>query len=891
MKSSDEGSGRWNVLKFGGTSVSSRATWDTIAEVASQHLGEGARPLIVCSAVSGISNKIEALGEAALKGEHEPVFEEIEARHVALGEELEVGAAELLAEPLEELRRLATGASLTGELSPRLKARMMATGELMSTRLGAAYLRQEHGLSVAWRDARQMLQAVEDAGSASNPQRHFLASACGYDFDEGLRGELDASDEDVVLSQGFIARDAAGETVLLGRGGSDTSAAYLAAKIGAERLEIWTDVPGMFTANPRQITSARLLRQLDYDEAQELATTGAKVLHPRCVDPVRRAQIPLHIRCTSDPQMAGTRVSAQGLGSGPQVKAISSKGNLTLIVMDTLGMWQQVGFLADVFGVFRSSGLSIDLVATSETNVTVSLDPIANALDRGTLERLLRDLKRYCHARVVAPAAAVSLVGRNIRAILHKLGPALEVFEEQQVYMVSQAASDLNLTFVVDEEQADRLVRKLHALLFAAAAMPVGPAAADEEGDDDQLFGPTWRELFGGEATRAGEQPERKPWWVRRKKRLLELAHEAGDVPRYVYDADTLHRQVDRLRKMKAVDRIFYAMKANPNAQILELFHDQGLGFECVSPGELDRVVGLFEGIDQSRLLFTPNFAPRADYEHAFRLGAAVTLDNLHPLEAWPELFRGQRVLVRLDPGVGRGHHKHVRTAGPQSKFGVAPSQLARLQALLQAADCQVMGLHAHVGSGIHDVETWQQTALFLSSFIDRFPTVEVLNLGGGLGVAERPGQTTLDTAAVSRSLAPLQKAHPGLELWIEPGRFLVAEAGVLLARVTQLKDKGQRRYVGVTAGMNSLIRPALYGAFHPIVNLSRLGEAATMTADVVGPICETGDVLGYSRQLPASTAEGDVLLISTAGAYGYAMSSQYNLREPADEVMLERKG
>jgi diaminopimelate decarboxylase/aspartate kinase len=154
------------------------------------------------------------------------------------------------------------------------------------------------------------------------------------------------------------------------------------------------------------------------------------------------------------------------------------------------------------------------------------------------------------------------------------------------------------------------------------------------------------------------------------------------------------------------------------------------------------------------------------------------------------------------------------------------------------------------------------------------------------LGVPEKPGQAPLDLARVDELLAGVKQSCGGRELWLEPGRYIVALAGVLLARVTQTKGKGAVQYVGVTAGMNALIRPALYGAYHEIVNLSRLGQPATEVVTVVGPICETGDRLGSDRLMPPA-AEGDVLLVANAGAYGYAMSSRYNLREFVDEVVI----
>jgi diaminopimelate decarboxylase/aspartate kinase len=855
----------WIVLKFGGTSVSTLERWETIAQVLRECVDEGKRPFVVCSALSGISNALEALVEQAPNGDYKPVVDTIEARHRELAADLEVDVDALLGGFFAELERLALGASLVGEASPRFQARVLAMGELMSTTLGAAFL-ERVGVTSAWRDARKMLRAIDEPNIRL--QRRYLSAACESAPDEALQTSLAESDAEVFVTQGFIASDAAGDTVLLGRGGSDTSAAYFAAKLEAERLEVWTDVPGMFTANPRDIPSARLLRLLDYDEAQELATMGAKVLHPRCIDPLRASQIPLHIRCTQRPELEGTVISGEIPDFGAQVKAISAKTDVTLISMDTLGMWQQVGFLADAFGAFKRAGLSVDLITTSEANVTVSLDPVANALEPSTITDLLEDLNQFCNARQIGPCAVVSLIGRNIRSILDELGPAFEVFDEQHIYLLSQAASDLNLTFVVDEDQAGRLVRKLHSQLFSKRV-------------SDTLFGPTWRELFGGEQKDADEETT---WWRSRRDELLSVAEQGAA---YVYDRATLQRAADDVCSIDALDRVFYAMKANSHPDVLRLFEHAGVGFECVSPGEVERVIELFPDIDRERVLFTPNFAPREDYAFGFEQAGYLTLDNLHPLESWPELFADKEVIVRLDPGRGRGHHKYVRTAGPQSKFGVDPAELDRLAELVDAAGARVVGLHAHVGSGIRSSDTWSSNALFLASLRERFPDLRILNLGGGLGVPERPGQQALDVAEVADRLAQFKAAQPRFELWLEPGRFLVAQAGVLLARVTQTKQKGDINYVGLETGMNSLIRPALYGAYHHIANLSRLDEPLEITAEVVGPICESGDILGHARRLPV-TREGDVLLIGTAGAYGRAMSSRYNLREPAREVVLE---
>jgi diaminopimelate decarboxylase/aspartate kinase len=625
----------------------------------------------------------------------------------------------------------------------------------------------------------------------------------------------------------------------------------------------------MFSANPKVVPGARLLRHLSYAEAQEIASTGGSVLHPRSIAPCRKHGIPLKVLCTLQPDLPGTLVSVDARSDAPQVKAILGRSRVTLISMETLGMWHEVGFLADAFRCFSDLGLSIDLVSTSETNVTVTLDPGANPVDAPLLATLQLRLAKLCRSTVLPDVEVVSLVGQKIRAVLHEIGPALEAFEEHRIHLVSQAASDLNLSFVVEQGQANRLIQQLHQTL-------VKPAAGDE------VFGETWEELQSGGRAAGRAGPE--PWWLSKRTALLELAARHSSA--YVYDLATIRSQAERLLALKNVGRVCFAMKANSAPEVLRTLHAAGVAFECVSPGEIARLRELFPDLDPRQILYTPNFAPRADYVAGLDAGVWLTLDNLHPLREWGDLFRGRELFLRIDPGQGRGHHKHVRTAGSHSKFGIPLFELEEVRDLVAKAGAKVVGLHAHVGSGILASETWQRVGGDLIAVAQDFPDVRVLDLGGGLGVPEKAGQPGLDLAAVDASLAEIRAARPGTEIWLEPGRFLVAEAGVLLATVTQTKGKGQVRYVGISTGMNSLIRPALYGAYHEIANLTRWDEPATEVATVVGPICETGDSLGVDRLLPPSR-EGDVILIANAGAYGFVMSSHYNLRDPAVELAV----
>jgi diaminopimelate decarboxylase/aspartate kinase len=852
------------VMKFGGTSVASIERWNTIASQARLRQSEGLRPVVVCSAISGISDHIETILERCLDGEGDHAVAQMEEKHSELAQALGVDLQATIGSELTLIREWVQGARLIGEVTSRLHARLMAMGELMSTKLGAAYLNRI-GVETTWVDAREYLISQNEPEATAT--RQMLGAQCDFEPDPSTQRAFHSM-PGVILTQGFIAKDSQEETVLLGRGGSDTSAAYFSARLAAQRCEIWTDVPGMFTADPRQVPSARVLRALDFAEAQEIASMGAKVLHPRAIPPCKAHGIPMVVRCTPRPDLDGTTIGSSGTEAQPGVKAISTRRGVMLVSMETVGMWQTVGFLADSFAIFKRLGLSIDLVSTSETNVTVSLDPSANSTDAETLNTLIQELTPLCDARVIGPCASISLVGRKIRAILHKLGGVLGLFEEQQIHLMTQAASDLNLTFVIDEDQSDRLVSRLHAQLFGAQV-------------EGAILGPTWDSMFDAAS---GRRPQLLDWWKERQSELLALADTQS--PIFAINPRSVDTAAQRLNALTAIDRRFYAIKANCHPDVLARLHAQNIGFECVSPGEIDHIRSLFPNLPTEHLLFTPNFAGPEEYRHGFEKGAMVTVDNLHPLAHWPEVFRGQKILLRIDPGKGRGHHAHVRTAGSQSKFGIAPDEIDTVAAAVEAAGATVYGLHAHAGSGILTPDGWAETAHFLADVAHRFPAVRFLDLGGGLGIAEKPDQTPLDLNAVNASLLAFKKTHPDFELWLEPGRFLIAHAGVLLAKVTQLKTKGEITYVGVNAGMNSLIRPALYGAYHAIVNLSRLDEQRSQLAHIVGPICETGDVLGHARRI-APTCEGDVLLIGNTGAYGRSMASHYNLRQPADEVML----
>ena len=856
----------WLVLKFGGTSVSRVALWREIATQAGSRVAAGSNVMLVVSALHGVTNALQEFIDQTANTHASELFDLIRGKHIDLLRALDVEPGELLLSKFQELQNLLDPRA-ERHLDPAWQARLLAMGEMLSSALGEQVLLAA-GLDVHWQDAHDLLVA-DDPGTGSTRSR-YLAAHCPHLRSPKLAARL-ATQCSLHITQGFVARNTDQQTVVLGRGGSDTTAAYLGAMLEAEQVEIWSDVPGLFSANPHRIPAARLLQNLSYREAQELASMGVRVLHPRCISPLREHSIPIYLRQTSRPEIEGTLISSRARDFGAQVKAIVHHPGTTLISMEGLRMWHQVGFLADVFTIFKQHGLSLDLISTSESNVTVSLDLDAHLLDPHTLDEVLQELNQICHATLIPDCASVSLVGQGIRTILHRLGPALEVFEQRRIYLVSQAANDLNLTFVVDRRDADKLVMQLHQQLI-----PGGVGG-------DSVFGATWQQMFrDGDALQPGVQP----WWQRRRRQLIDCIGESDAA--YVYDRDTLKYAAGSLQALSSVDRVFFAMKANPHPEILRLFLDLGLGVECVSPQEIARVLEVEPELAPERILFTPNFAARHEYQDALALGVQVTIDNIYVLEQWGSDFVGREILLRIDPGSGLGHHKMVRTAGENAKFGIPLSDIDLLQQLLRQHQVTVIGLHAHTGSGIMHPDAWQRTLSNLGALLDRFPQVRCIDIGGGLGVPDKQDELPLDLLALDESIKQVcQSLDRELEVWLEPGRFLVAEAGVLVGRVTQTKGKGERQYVGLATGMNSLIRPALYGAYHEIFNLSRLNSRCEQVCNVVGPICETGDILGLDRLLPVCE-EGDLILIANTGAYGAAMASRYNLREPAEELFME---
>lgn len=622
---------------------------------------------------------------------------------------------------------------------------------------------------------------------------------------------------------------------------------------GADELLFLDRDPRLFSSPRHIVPASHTLQSVSYQVAMELAGFFNDFLHPGYIHAASELGVPLRLLGFE----GSTRIEAPRGVPQPVVNSIACKRGVVLLNLSTPEMWKQSGFLAKVFQSCAEHGLSVDLVSASEAEITLTLDIGRETHTASSINAVTAKLGEWGQVTLEEPCAAVTLVGNRIRSVLTQLSSVFARFEEERVFLISQSASDCNLTFVVEQQKADKLMRDLHALLF--------PASVVRPSEKPTPF------------------PDRSPWWVEERESLLKMSRHQ-ETPFFLLHQPTVSRQLETLKNTSGCDRFLFAIKSNHHPDLLQTVRQAGFRFECVSPQEIDHLFRVFPDITGEEILYTPNFASAEDFRRGFERGTFVTLDNHSPLDDHPELFERRSLVLRIDPGRGEGHHKHVKTAGRGSKFGIDLEAIDRTRERLMELDCRVIGLHCHAGSGIRSVKPWLRNARVLASLLNKFPEVKFLDLGGGFGVPEKTGELPLDLSQLKTGLAEIREAHGDLEIWLEPGRFVVAQAGALLTRVTQVKKKGEQVFVGVDAGMNSLIRPALYGAYHTIVNLSRLNDERTVLADVVGPICESGDVLGSQRLMPESRP-GDLFLVGNTGAYGRVMSSEYNMRKPAPEL------
>lgn len=443
------------VAKFGGTSV---ADFDAMNRSADVVLSDANVRVVVLSASAGVTNLLVALAEGLEPTERQAKLEAIRAIQYAVLERLANPAVirDEIERLLENLGTLAEAASLA--TSTALTDELVSHGELMSTLLFVEILR-ERDVQAQWFDVRKVMRTSDRFGRAE-PDVTALAELATQQLAPRL-------DEGLVITQGFIGSESKGRTTTLGRGGSDYTAALLGEALHATRVDIWTDVPGIYTTDPRVVPAAKRIDEIAFEEAAELATFGAKVLHPATLLPAVRSDIPVFVGSSKDPKAGGTMVCNKTVNP-PLFRALALRRKQTLLTLHSLNMLHSRGFLAEVFGILARHSISVDLITTSEVSVALTLDTTGSTSTGDTLltQSLLMELSALCRVEVEENLALVALIGNNLSKACGVGKEVFGVLEPFNIRMICYGASSYNLCFLVPGAEAEQVVQKLHHNLF-----------------------------------------------------------------------------------------------------------------------------------------------------------------------------------------------------------------------------------------------------------------------------------------------------------------------------------------------------------------------------------------------------------------------------------------
>jgi len=449
------------VMKFGGTSVQDAKAIDRVAQIVQGRLAD--RPVVVVSAMAKVTDSLLAMGKAAGSGDRKTALKmarTLRERHYETAGEL-LGTALFtefhgnLGADFEDLDELLRGIGAVGEITPRTYDYVASFGEVLSSKIVAAAF-AARGLHGAHVDSRQIL--LTDG--------QFMRAVPQFEeTNERLRKKVAPLIEagQVPVMGGFIGCNRAGVTTTIGRGGSDFSAAIFGAGLSAQRIEIWTDVDGMMTTDPRLCPDARRIKVISFDEAAELAYFGAKVLHPATVLPAVQQNIPVFVLNSHNPACEGTKIIARAPHCTNTFKAIALKKKITLVEIAAPRRLLVHGYLKSIFELFDRHGVAVDVVSTSEVSVSVTAET------NEAIPALAADLAKLADVKYEGRKAIVCLVGESLRDTPGVAAKVFSLLENTKIRMISQGASEINLTFVIEEDDSSDVIRRLHAAFFADA--------------------------------------------------------------------------------------------------------------------------------------------------------------------------------------------------------------------------------------------------------------------------------------------------------------------------------------------------------------------------------------------------------------------------------------
>lgn len=445
------------IAKFGGTSV---ADYSAMSKSADVILANDNVRIVVLSASAGITNLLIALAEGCDTQKRDELLQQVRDIQYAIVDHLD--SAEIIRAEIDRLltniARLADTASLA--TSNALTDELVSHGEMMSTLLFVELLRQRQA-KAEWFDVRRVMKTNDQFGHAEPDvsQLNLLAK-------EHLQTKIGKG---VVITQGFIGQDDKNRTTTLGRGGSDYTAALLAEALGLSRVDIWTDVPGIYTTDPRVVPTAYRIEQIAFDEAAEMATFGAKILHPATLLPAVRAGIPVFVGSSKDPQAGGTLVCDK-TENAPQFRALALRRKQTLVTLHSLKMLHARGFLAEIFTLLSRHHISVDLITTSEVSIALTLDTTGSTGATGSssllTNALMTELSALCRVEVEEDLALVAIIGNTLSQVSGLGKQIFGALESFNIRMISYGASSHNICLLVPGQDAENIVRTLHKNLF-----------------------------------------------------------------------------------------------------------------------------------------------------------------------------------------------------------------------------------------------------------------------------------------------------------------------------------------------------------------------------------------------------------------------------------------
>jgi aspartate kinase len=446
------------VCKFGGTSVQDAEAMTRLAQIIKARIKK--QPVVVASAMGKTTNQLLEVAQTAAKGKRQEALDlltKIKEKHLKEAQRMGIATTEdsvfeTLHASFKEMRDLVKGLAALGELTPRIMDAMASYGERLSTLILAQVLENE-GIPAQLMDARECI-VTDDNYTRAAP----IFDLTDAEIVKHLRPVIKAGK--VPVFQGFIGRTREGVTTTIGRGGSDYSASIVGAALDADDIQIWTDVDGIMTTDPRMVKEARRIKAISFDEAAELAYFGAKVLHPATIIPAVRKKIPVHVLNSYKPEQEGTLITDEAPPCENPVKAIAYKSGITVVNVTSTRMLMAYGFLKKIFEIFEHYKVPVDVVSTSEVSVSLTVDETSALWD------IVTELRKIGEVKVEGSKAIVCCVGDNLRNIPGVPHMAFSALQDLKIQMISQGASAINITFVIDQERLPEAVRSLHDSFF-----------------------------------------------------------------------------------------------------------------------------------------------------------------------------------------------------------------------------------------------------------------------------------------------------------------------------------------------------------------------------------------------------------------------------------------